>query len=251
MRTRMKICCIRDMAEAYLAVSYGVDAIGLVGPMPNGPGQIDAPTVRAITAGAPAGVSSWTLTIATDAATIIETARASATQTIQLVCGVEPEVADAVRAALPALRVVSVVHVDGAAAIDAAVRIAAHVHGLVLDSGQPGASKPTYGGTGDTHDWHVSRRIVDAVDGPVWLAGGLSPENIGDAIRAVRPFGVDVCSKLRTAGVLDAAKVAAFSAAVRAADGQGGPRATHRMYSSSSHMPRLQFGDERHPDSGD
>lgn len=220
-RTRMKICCIRDLAEACLAVSHGVDAVGLVGPMPNGPGLIDAPTVRTLTAMAPAGVSTWTLTIATDAATIIETARVSATQTIQLVCGVEPAVADAIRAALPALRIVSVVHIEDASAIDAALRIAPHVHGVLLDSGRPGAAKPTYGGTGDTHDWHVSRRIVDAVDGPVWLAGGLSPENVGDAIRAVRPFGVDVCSKLRTDGLLDAAKVAAFSAAVRTADGQG------------------------------
>lgn len=219
-RTRMKICCIRDLDEAWLAVGHGVDAVGLVGPMPNGPGQIDAPTVRLLTANAPAGVSSWTLTIATDAATIIETARASATQTIQLVCGVEPAVADAVRAAMPALRIVSVIHVEGDDAIEAALRIAPHVHGVLLDSGRPGAKTPTYGGTGDTHDWAVSRRVVEAVPGPVWLAGGLTPSNVGDAIRAVRPFGVDVCSKLRTDGQLDAAKVAAFSAAVRAADGR-------------------------------
>ena len=221
-RTRMKVCCIRDLEEACLAIRYGVDAVGLVGPMPNGPGQIDAPTVRALTTTTHAGVSSWTLTIATDAATIIETARASATQTIQLVCGVEPAVADVIRAAMPALRVVSVVHVLGPTAIAAAVRIAPHVHGVLLDSGRPGAKTPTYGGTGDTHDWDVSRQIVDAVPGPVWLAGGLTPSNVGGAIRAVRPFGVDVCSKLRTDGRLDQAKLMAFAAAVRAADAETG-----------------------------
>ena len=216
----MKICCIRDLDEAAIAIRNGVDALGLVGPMPNGPGQIDGPTVRKLTAATPAGVSSWTLTIATDAETIIETAWASATQTIQLVCGVDPAVADRVRAALPALRIVSVVHVEDESAVATAVRIAPHVHGVLLDSGRPSGKVPTYGGTGDTHDWTISRTIVDAVDGPVWLAGGLTPQNVGAAIRAVRPFGVDVCSRLRTGGRLDAAKVAAFAAAVR---GSGDP----------------------------
>lgn len=218
-RTRMKICCIHDLDEAAIAIRNGVDALGLVGPMPNGPGQIDGPTVRALTAATPAGVSSWTLTIATDAETIIDTAVASATQTIQLVCGVTPTVAGQVRAALPALRIVCVVHVEDESAVDAAVRIAPHVHGVLLDSGRPSAKTPTYGGTGDTHDWDVSRRIVEAVHGPVWLAGGLTPSNVGAAIRTVRPFGVDVCSRLRTDGQLDPAKVAAFAAAVRGSAG--------------------------------
>jgi phosphoribosylanthranilate isomerase len=77
------------------------------------------------------------------------------------------------------------------------------------------------GGTGRIHDWAVSRRVVEAVREPVFLAGGLNPGNVGDAIRSVRPFGVDVCSGLRTAGRLDDAKLTDFMAAVAAADESG------------------------------
>lgn len=213
-RTRLKICCIRDRAEARLAIDAGVDAIGLVGPMPNGPGQIDGDQVRRISAMTPAGVSSWLLTTATDAATICAAAERAGVSTVQLVKHVDPGTCDAVRACLPALRVVAVIHVQDGSALPAAQRIAPHVHGVLLDSGNPVGSRPTYGGTGCTHDWSLSRRIVDALDVPVWLAGGLTPSNVALAIETVRPFGVDVCSKLRVDGRLDPARVAAFSAAV-------------------------------------
>lgn len=214
-RTRLKICCIRDLAEARLAIDAGVDALGLVGPMPNGPGQIDAAQVRRIVAATPAAVSSWLLTTATQADQILAAADASAAQVVQLVRSVDPETCAAVTAARPALRLVAVIHVQGIAALDQARHIAPHVHGVLLDSGQPDAATPTYGGTGDTHDWQISRQIVAALPTPVWLAGGLTPQNVAAAIAAVRPFGVDVCSKLRVDGRLDPARVAAFCAAVR------------------------------------
>lgn len=214
-RVRMKICCIRDAREARLAIDAGADALGLVGPMPNGPGQIDAEQVRRITAMIPAAVSSWLLTTATDADAIIAAADRSAAQVIQLVKSVTPATCDAVRARRPALRLVSVIHVQDARAIAEAERIAPHVHGVLLDSGKPDAAEPTYGGTGDTHDWRISRQVVAAVQTPVWLAGGLTAENVADAVRAVGPFGVDVCSRLRVDGRLDAKRVIAFAAALR------------------------------------
>ena len=85
---------------------------------------------------------------------------------------------------------------------------------LLLDSGRPPAPVRGFGGTGRTHDWRISRSICDLVAVPVYLAGGLYLENVAEAVRAVRPFGVDACSGLRTEGRLDPVKVAAFMRAL-------------------------------------
>jgi phosphoribosylanthranilate isomerase len=96
--------------------------------------------------------------------------------------------------------------------------VAPEVDALLLDSGNQSLPVKELGGTGRTHDWSVSRRIVEAAPVPVYLAGGLTPDNVGEAVRRVRPFGVDVCSGVRSGGRLDEARLAAFAAAVRAAD---------------------------------
>jgi len=74
------------------------------------------------------------------------------------------------------------------------------------------------GGTGRTHDWNVSREIVKEVTVPVFLAGGLRSDNVADAVRTVGPFGVDVCTGVRTNGELDEVKLRAFFAAVHGAE---------------------------------
>jgi phosphoribosylanthranilate isomerase len=119
---------------------------------------------------------------------------------------------------LPGIKLVQVVHVTGEASVDEARQAAAGVDALLLDSGNPALPVKELGGTGRTHDWSLSRRIVDTVPVPVYLAGGLTPANVGEAVRRVRPFGVDVCSGVRAGGRLDEARLAAFIAAVRAAD---------------------------------
>ena len=81
---------------------------------------------------------------------------------------------------------------------------------LLLDSGNPTAQVKALGGTGRVHDWSLSRRIVDAIPMPVYLAGGLTPENVADAVAAVRPFGLDVCSGVRERGRLSPRRLAAF-----------------------------------------
>jgi len=96
------------------------------------------------------------------------------------------------------------------------VKICCIIDALLLDSGRPGNTVKELGGTGRTHDWSTSRAIVEAVECPVYLAGGLCPENVAEAIRTVRPFGVDVCTGVRTDGKLDEAKLKDFIAAVRA-----------------------------------
>ena len=78
--------------------------------------------------------------------------------------------------------------------------LAARVDALLLDSGRPDAQVKTLGGTGLTHDWALSAEIVAQVDRPVFLAGGLRESNVAEAIAQVKPFGVDLCSGVRTEG---------------------------------------------------
>ncbi|MEL6945686.1 MAG: phosphoribosylanthranilate isomerase, partial [Bacteroidota bacterium] len=91
-----------------------------------------------------------------------------------------------------------------------AIEIAPQVDALLLDSGNPNLKVKTLGGTGKTHDWNLSCQIVDAVDVPVYLAGGLKTENVADAIAMVQPYGLDLCSGVRTNGYLDKEKLTQF-----------------------------------------
>lgn len=213
--TRVKVCCISSLAEARLAVSRGAAALGLVSAMPSGPGVIPDRRIREIAERIPPGVTSVLLTARTDPEAIVEQHRSARTHAIQLVDRLTAEARRALRKALPGTGLLQVVHVEGPEALDEALEAAEAAHALLLDSGRPTAEVRELGGTGRPHDWSVSRRIVEAVDLPVFLAGGLGAENVSEAIRRVRPYGVDVCSGLRTAGALDSAKLSDFMASVR------------------------------------
>jgi phosphoribosylanthranilate isomerase len=95
------------------------------------------------------------------------------------------------------------------------VAVAPHVDAILLDSGNQQLAVKELGGTGRRHDWAISRRIRVAVGVPVFLAGGLNAGNVCEAIETVGPFGVDVCSGVRTEGRLDAEKLSAFMKAVQ------------------------------------
>ncbi len=217
-RVRVKICCISSLAEARLAVACGVDALGLVSAMPSGPGVIAEGMITEIAAWAPPPVATFLLTSATTASAIIAQARRCRPSVLQLVDEVEPGTYAAIREALPGVRIVQVIHVVGPQSVTEARALAAEVDALLLDSGNPALAVKELGGTGRVHDWSLSRRIVEAVDRPVFLAGGLNAGNVTEAIRAARPFGVDICSGVRSAGRLDEVKLRAFLEAVGAAD---------------------------------
>ena len=218
MRTRLKVCCITTPEELGLAVSRGADAVGLVGPMPSGTGIIDLPTARRLAALTPPPVASFLLTTATDPDGLVKEASAGGAAVLQIVDRVPAAAYARLRAALPALRLVQVVHVGDPAGTVAEAREAASLaDAVLLDSGSREGPVALLGGTGRVHDWEVSRRVVEAVDKPVILAGGLRPENVAEAVRRVRPFAVDACTGLRTADRLDPAKLDAFVAALAAA----------------------------------
>lgn len=214
---RIKICCIRDKAEAALAIAHGVHALGLVSAMPSGPGVIDDAQIAAIAATVPPPVATFLLTALTDADAIIRQQRRCGCNTIQLVDAVPAGTHARLRDALPGIALVQVIHVVDRGSVDEAVALAPQVDALLLDSGNPLLAVKELGGTGRVHDWGLSRAIVERSGRPVFLAGGLRPDNIAEAMRTVQPFGLDLCSGVRVDGHLDAARLAAFVAAAQAA----------------------------------
>jgi len=219
MTVHVKICCISSVEELRLAVRYGASAVGLVSHMPSGPGVIPDDRIAEIAAAVPPGVASFLLTSSQSVSEIIDQQRRLRTNTIQLCDALTDGTHQDLKAALPGISLVQVIHVVGPESIAEAQAIAPHVHSILLDSGNPSLSTKELGGTGRRHDWAISRRIVEAVPIPVFLAGGLRADNAADAIRTVNPFALDVCSGVRTHGSLDEAKLSAFFQAIRSISG--------------------------------
>ena len=209
-RPRFKVCCIATVEEAALAVNHGANAIGLVSEMPSGPGVISDDRIEEIASHVPHSVSTFLLTSSRKVDEIVGQQRRFGVDTIQLCDDIPPEDILELRRLTPGISIVQVIHVVGDEAIDQARMAVRAAHALLLDSGNPSKAVKELGGTGRIHDWAVSRKIRDEVEIPVWLAGGLTPDNIGDAIRQVWPFGVDVCSGLRTDGLLNEEKLIRF-----------------------------------------
>lgn len=212
-RPRIKICCILSEEEADLAIAGGASALGLVSEMPSGPGVIPDALIARLARRVPPGVASFLLTSRREVAAIIEQQRAAGTSVIQLVDTLISGRYEDLRAALPGIRLVQVIHVTGEAAVDEALAVAPHVDALLLDSGRPGLAVKELGGTGRRHDWTLSRRIREMSPVPIYLAGGLRPENAARAVVEVGAFGLDVCNGVRSGGRLDPEKLAAFMAA--------------------------------------
>lgn len=215
--TRVKVCCIASIEEARLAVGYGASAIGLVSAMPSGQGPIPEPLIAEIAATVPPPVATFLLTSRTDPAEIVAQQRRCGVNTVQLCDRLADGAIAALRAAMPGVRLVQVVHVTGEPSVVEALALAREADALLLDTGDPSLPVKVLGGTGRPHDWSLSARIVRASPVPVFLAGGLTAQNVGDAIHAMRPFGVDLCTGVRTDGRLDESKLARFFAAVAAA----------------------------------
>ncbi|MBC7842166.1 MAG: phosphoribosylanthranilate isomerase [Gemmatimonadaceae bacterium] len=214
---RVKICCIGSITEAALAIAHGASALGLVSHMPSGPGVVDEVRIAEIIATVPPPIATFLLTSATDAAAIIAQQCHMRPTTLQLVDHLRVGVHRALRDALPGITLVQVVHVEDEESVDYALAVAPNVDALLLDSGRLNAPVKELGGTGRTHDWSLSRRIRDHAGTPIFLAGGLRAENVAEAIRTVEPFGLDLCTGVRTNGSLDARRLEEFMNAVREA----------------------------------
>jgi phosphoribosylanthranilate isomerase len=207
---RIKICCISSIEEALMAIDFGASAIGLVGEMPSGPGPIPDALIKEIALAVPPPIGTFLLTSQTSVEGIIQHHRRTETNTIQIVDALSRGTHGQLKAALPSVKIVQVIHVAGESSIDQAVAISEHVDALLLDSGNPDLPIKELGGTGRVHNWNLSRRIREQARCPVFLAGGLRSDNVKEAIAQVHPFGVDVCSGVRTNGRLDRDKVSRF-----------------------------------------
>ena len=207
---RIKICCIKSVEEARIAVSFGASAIGLVAKMPSGPGPISDDLIREIAATVPPPVATFMLTSETSVNEIIKHHQRTNTNTIQIVDSLTEGTYTQLKSALPCVKIVQVIHVIDENSLNEAIRISESVDAILLDSGNPNLKIKELGGTGRVHNWELSRQIRINAKCPVFLAGGLRPENVRQAIETVRPYGVDVCSGVRTDGDLDIQKLEFF-----------------------------------------
>ncbi len=217
MTPRVKVCCIASADEAALAIACGASALGLVSHMPSGPGVITDAQIAEIAATVPPAIGTFLLTSRQTVADIIEQQRFCRTNTIQICDHLTHGTHRDLKDALPGISLVQVVHVTGPESIDEAVSLNPHVDAILLDSGNQKIAVKELGGTGRTHDWTLSRAIRERIGIPIFLAGGLTPDNVSQAIAEVGPYALDVCSGVRTDGRLDASKLTRFFSAVHTA----------------------------------
>lgn len=214
MKPKVKVCCIGSPEEANLAIEYGASAIGLVGPMPSGPGVIPDKLILEIAGELSPSIASFLLTSETTVEGIIRHHERTKTNTIQFVDKLEKDSYSLLRQALPGVRLVQVIHVADENSVKEAIIVSERVDLLLLDSGNPDLQIKELGGTGRTHDWSLSKRIVEEASVPVFLAGGLNAYNVSEAIEKVQPWGIDLCSGVRTNGALDIKKLEDFFKAI-------------------------------------
>ncbi|MBC7872507.1 MAG: phosphoribosylanthranilate isomerase, partial [Ferruginibacter sp.] len=195
---RVKICCISSVYEASTAIGFGAAALGLVGHMPSGPGVINDELIAAIVATVPPPIATFLLTSRIEADLIIDHHRLVQTNTLQIVDAVPQAAYLQLRKALPSVKLVQVIHVINEASLDEALDVSGHVDALLLDSGNPNLEIKELGGTGRVHNWVISKQIREQSKVPVFLAGGLNAGNVRQAIDTVQPFGLDLCSGVRT-----------------------------------------------------
>lgn len=206
-KVKIKVCCISSAEEADTAVKLGAYAIGLVSEMPSGPGVISEKLIKEIAEQTPPEILTFLLTSRQSVREIIEQHKRCGTNTIQIVDRLVKGTHEELKTKLPGINIVQVIHVNDESSIEEAVQVSKSVDYILLDSGNQKLKVKELGGTGRTHDWTISRKIVEAVDVPVFLAGGINPDNIKEAVEFVHPFGIDLCSGVRTNGKLDETKL--------------------------------------------
>lgn len=211
---RVKVCCISSIDEARIAIECGASALGLVGKMPSGPGVISDELINQIAKAVPPPISTFLLTSETSAEKIISHYKKVFTTTLQLVDELEINEYALLRDQLPWVKIVQVIHVIDKKSVEKAIEVSKYVDAILLDSGNPNLSIKELGGTGRIHNWKISREIKESISTPLFLAGGLNKDNIRDAIETVQPFGVDLCSGVRTNGKLDKQKIKDFFYAI-------------------------------------
>ncbi|MBT4332244.1 MAG: phosphoribosylanthranilate isomerase [Candidatus Cloacimonetes bacterium] len=204
---RIKICCISSIEEAKIAIKMGASALGLVSEMPSGPGVVSMDTIKLIAASIPPPIATFLLTSKQSVNEIVEQHKICKTSTIQICDTLTIGTHRDLKNALPGIAIVQVIHVNGDESINDALAIQKDVDAILLDSGNQSKQIKELGGTGRIHNWEISCKIREQLDVPIFLAGGINPDNIVEAVNQVNPFGIDLCSGVRTDGKLDEIKL--------------------------------------------
>jgi len=207
---RVKVACIRNPEEAQRAVSFGAAAIGMAAETPAGGPVLTVEKISEIVASVPESVGTFLMTTRRSPDELAELALNSGANTIQLWDEPEPSAYSRIRAAVSGISIVQSIPVMDEGAIERAIQVSTRVDALLLDSAHRTTPIRWQQQHGLTHDWRISRRIADSVSIPVILSGGLTHLNVADAIRAVCPYGVEVCTGVRTDGVLDTTLLVQF-----------------------------------------
>ncbi len=227
-RTRTKICGIRSPEEIELAAFYGADAVGFITEVPvNSPRKLDSDTAANLVSRVPETLSSVLVIMPENADIAVRLIKKIKPDIVQIHCRLpilELEIIKE-KAGIPIIKTLSIPAKGGASGENKAsvsnlfeevslLEEADVVDSILLDTARP--EKP--GGTGCVHDWALSRRISEETRLPLILAGGLKPENVREAIRAVLPYAVDTASGVETCGKKDAVKIKSFIEEVRCAN---------------------------------
>jgi phosphoribosylanthranilate isomerase len=188
----VKICGIQNINEATQAMEAGATAIGLlVGLTHKAEDQIDAVGARKIVNSLPKDFNSVLVTHLLRPDDVADLACIIQVRSVQIHGDMDLESLQKVRKLIPEKVLIKAIHVDDMSAADRALKYAAFVDALLLDT----RTFDRLGGTGQVHDWSISKLIVERLAPlPTYLAGGLNPKNVGQAIEAAHPFGVDVNS---------------------------------------------------------
>ncbi|MBI3781982.1 MAG: phosphoribosylanthranilate isomerase [Deltaproteobacteria bacterium] len=221
MSVRIQIAGVATLDEALALEALGVDALGFTVRLPSGlHDDLTEAKARSIISALPPFISTVAITYVDNAREAVDLCRYLGVSALQLHGEFPAADIDLVRAGLPHLKIIRAVHVTGEQAFVEARSLARRVDALILDTFDPQTGR--HGATGKTHDWTISRKIVEGVPAKVILAGGLTPENVGAAIRTVRPWGVDVHTGVEDAdGRRDVGRMQAFVAAVRGTQSPG------------------------------
>lgn len=214
LKPKVKICCISNHEEAFMAINFGASALGLVGNMPSGPGVISDELIKDIVSIVPSTISTFLLTSETSSNKIITHHKKVNTNTIQLVDELKEGNYAQIREELPGIRLIQVIHVIDEKSVEEAIKVSKYIDAILLDSGNPNLKVKELGGTGRVHNWELSKIIREEIKIPLFLAGGLNNNNVRQAIEYVQPFGIDICSGVRTNGKLDQEKLKEFFAAI-------------------------------------
>jgi phosphoribosylanthranilate isomerase len=231
LKTRTKICGIRSLGEIELAALYGADAVGFITEVPvESPRKLDSDTAAYLVSKVPRSLSSVLVIMPESSVKAVELIEKIKPDIVQIHSGLRLIELELIKekTCIPIIKTLSVpaqekasgekgenvAHVSSLLEEVSLLEEAGVVDSILLDTARPEKA----GGTGCVHNWTLSRRISEETRLPLILAGGLKPENVGEAIRTVSPYAVDTASGVETCGKKDAVKIKSFIEEVRCAN---------------------------------